>query len=117
MKNEGDKTGKSYEVLTQAIFQLILDQEEEGVSNVRVKHNVKLKGKTATHQIDVYWKFERAGQTYETIVQAKGLSSPVEQGELFKFHCVIADLPGQPKGIFVTRSGYQSGAEKYAKRN
>jgi hypothetical protein len=62
----------------------------------------------------VYWKFEKAGVPYETIVQAKDWSSPVDQGELFKFNCVRWDLPGPPKGIFVTRTGYQSGAREYA---
>jgi hypothetical protein len=30
---------------------------------------------------------------------------------------VLDDLPGQPLGIFVTRTGYQSGAEIFAKAN
>jgi hypothetical protein len=113
MDNAKDKTGKSYEVLTQAVFQLLHDQEE--VPNIRVLHDVKLKGKSATHQIDVYWKFEKTGVPYETIVQAKDWSNPVDQGELFKFNCVRSDLPGPPIGIFVTRTGYQSGAREYAK--
>jgi hypothetical protein len=113
MDNAEDKTGRSYEVLTQAIFQLLNDQEE--VPNIRVVHDVKLKGKSATHQIDVYWKFEKAGVPYETIVQAKDWSNPVDQGELFKFNCVRCDLPGPPMGVFVTRNGYQSGAREYAK--
>jgi hypothetical protein len=113
MDSTEDKTGKSYEVLTQAIFQLIHDQEE--VPNLRVEHDIKLQGKSATHQIDVYWQFEQIGLPYETIVQVKDWSRPVDQGDLFKFNCVICDLPGSPKGIFVTRTGYQSGAREYAK--
>jgi hypothetical protein len=113
MDDAEGKTGKSYEVLTQAIFQLVHDQEE--VPNIQVVHDVKLKGQSATHQIDVYWKFEKAGVPYETIVQAKDWSNPVDQGELFKFNCVRGDLPGPPKGIFVTRTGYQRGAKEYAR--
>src|SRR5208282_2707135 len=32
----------------------------------------------------------------------------------FAFKCVLDDLPNQPRGIFVTRSGYQQGAKDFA---
>ena len=51
---------------------------------------------------------------HETIVQAKDWSRPVEQGQLILFKGVLDDLPGQPKGIFVTRTGYQSGGREFA---
>jgi hypothetical protein len=111
--NAEDKTGRSYESVAQGIFQLLVDQDL--VHRVAVERDVILQGKTATHQIDVYWKFEMAGQEYETIVETKDWSKPVEQDKLFCFKAVLDDLPGQPKGIFVTRSGYQSGAAEYAK--
>ena len=112
MTNAEDKTGRSYESVAQGIFQLLLDQDS--VHSVLVQHDVTSQGKTATHQIDVYWKFEIAGVTYETIVETKDWSKPVEQDKLFCFKAVLDDLPGQPRGIFVTRSGYQSGAVEYA---
>jgi hypothetical protein len=108
-----DKTGRSYESVAQGIFQLLVDQDS--VRPVSVEHDVILQGKTAPHQIDVYWKFEMAGVEYETIVETKDWSKPVEQDKLFCFKAVLDDLPGQPRGIFVTRSGYQSGAAAYAK--
>lgn len=51
---------------------------------------------------------------YETIVQAKDWAKPVDKGALLEFKSVLDELPGQPKGIFVTRTGYQSGAKEYA---
>jgi hypothetical protein len=60
-----NKTGLSYELLVRGIFQAINDQEQ--VSNLTVEHNKTLQGKTITHQIDVYWKFQRAGITREVI--------------------------------------------------
>lgn len=108
-------TGLSYELLVQGIFQAINDQEE--VTNLIVERNKILQGKTTPHQIDVYWKFEKAGITYETIVQAKDLQSPVKKGQLIEFKGVLDDLPGQPRGIFVTRSGYQKSAKTVAIRN
>jgi hypothetical protein len=89
-------TGLSYELLVQAIFQAINDQEE--VANLIVERDKILQGKTTPHQIDVYWKFERTGITYETIVQAKDLQSPVKKEQLIEFKGVLNDLPGQPRG-------------------
>jgi hypothetical protein len=51
------------------ILQAINDQEE--VANLIVERDKTLLGKTTPHRIDVYWKFEKTGITYETIVQAK----------------------------------------------
>jgi hypothetical protein len=108
-------TGLSYEILTQKIFQHILDQK--AVHNIEVKHNVHLQGKTLTHQIDVYWEFDAgAGISYKTIVQCKDWNTnPVKQEQLLTFKAILDDLPGQPRGIIVTRKGYQSGAQEFAK--
>ena len=106
------KAGTPYEELTQAIFQSILGQKT--FDNLVVEHDVTLQGKTTSHQIDVYWKFEFGGVTHEVIVQAKDWQHRVEQVHLLAFRQVLDDLPGQPRGIFVTRTGYQSGAKEFA---
>jgi hypothetical protein len=112
MGNKRDNTGQPYELLVQGIFQAIHDQEE--VSNIIVEHNKTLKGKTITHQIDVYWKFEQVGIPHEVVVQAKDWETPVNQGQLLQFKGVLDDLPNQPRGVFVTRTGYQQGAKDFA---
>ncbi|MBT9545650.1 MAG: restriction endonuclease [Candidatus Sericytochromatia bacterium] len=106
-------TGKPYEKLTQSIFQQILNQSSE-VQTVQVEHDVLLQGITTTHQIDVYWRFQHGGVEYQSIVQAKDWNSKVSKEKLLAFHGVLNDLPGQPRGIFVTRRGYQKGAKEYA---
>jgi Restriction endonuclease len=112
MGNRRDNTGQPYEILVQAIFQAIHDQED--VATIVVERNKTLQGKTTPHQIDVYWKFKKGGITYEAIVQAKDWQSRVKLGQLLEFKGVLDDLPGQPRGIFVTRSGYQRGAKEFA---
>ena len=107
-----DKTGESYENLVQVIFQSIVLQRD--YPNLSVKRNVILQGKTTSHQIDIYWKFEVGGVQYETIVQAKDWNKPVDKSHLLAFKAILDDLPGQPRGIFVTRSGYQAGAKEFA---
>jgi hypothetical protein len=108
----GDKTWQSYENLTQVIFQSIIDQKQ--FPNLKVERNVVLQGKETSHQIDIYWQFEVGGVPHEVIVQVKDWGKPVDQGQLLLFKGVLDDLPGQPKGVFVTRSGYQLGAKDYA---
>src|ERR1700683_156598 len=107
-----DKTGKLYENLVQVIFQSIFDQQQ--FPNLKVERDINRKGITASHQIDVYWKFEFGGVPHEVVVQAKDWNRPVEQAHLLAFKSVLDDLPRQPRGIYVTRSGYQSGAKSFA---
>jgi len=106
------KAGQPYEDLTQVIFQLILGQKD--IPNVVVERDVTLQGKIRPHQIDIYWKFEVGGVSHEVIVQAKDWQKPVDQLHLLAFTKVLEDLPSQPRGIFVTRNGYQSGAKEWA---
>ncbi len=109
-------TGIPYEILTQQIFQALHDQDR--VKNIKVQHNVELQGKTLKHQIDVYWEYELGGVVYRAVVQAKDWATQaVTQNQLLAFKAILEDLPGQPRGIFVTRTGYQSGAKDFAKAN
>jgi len=106
-------TGKPYEKLTRRVFEALLAQQS--VRNLRVEHDVKLKGITNEHQVDVYWEFDAGGITYRTVVECKDWKEPVEQGVLFALHSVLQQLPGQPRGVVVARSGFQEGAQLFAK--
>lgn len=116
MKN----TGKEFEIITQKIYQALIDcdYQNESFRKINVQHNVVLQGKSGNaHQIDVYWEFELAGLKYKTIIEVKDWKKPVEQTLLHSFKAVIDDIPGTVKGIFVSRSGFQSGAKVYADAN
>lgn len=112
MAQKKKNTGIPYERLVQGIFQAIHNQDE--VATITVEQNKTLRGKISTHQIDVYWKFKKGGIEHEVIVQAKDWRSAVKQGALFQFKSVLDDLPNQPRGVFVTRTGYQQGAKRFA---
>lgn len=105
-------TGTPFEKLTQQVFQAI--HAVDGFTNIDVQQDVELQGKSATHQIDVYWEFEHGGIRYRTIVQCKDWQNPVKQEQVFAFKTVLEDLPGQPRGIMVSRSGFQQGAREFA---
>lgn len=116
MKN----TGKDLELITQKIYQAIIDgdYQDKNFRNIKVQHNVVLLGKSGnTHQIDVYWEFEMAGFVYKTIIEVKDWKNPVPQTLLHSFKSVVDDIPGTVKGIFVSRSGFQSGAKVFADAN
>ena len=68
-------TGIAYEIVTQQIFQSLLNQTE--VKNIRVEQNVKLQGKSTRHQIDVYWEYQLAGIVYRTVVQTNDCISVI----------------------------------------
>lgn len=113
-------TGKSYEILTQSIFEEILNYQEvntKAVNTIKVEHDITIQGRSTTHQIDVSWEFEVGGIKYRTLVQCKDRETLVKKGELLTFKAVLDDIPGQPRGVFVTRTGYQSGASEVAKSN
>lgn len=101
-------TGKPYEKLTQKIFDQIINQNR--AHNIEVKHDVILQGKTTTHQIDVFWEFNLNGIQYHTIIQAKDWKTKVKKEHIFAFKGVLDDLPYGTSGIFVSKSGFQSGA-------
>lgn len=109
MKN----TGRVYEKLTQYIFSQIINQNQ--AENIDVQHDVVLSGKTTSHQIDVYWKFDLGGIEYCTVIQAKEWKNKVKQSDMLAFKAILDDLPSGTKGIYVTLSGYQSGAIDVAK--
>ncbi len=106
------KAGENYELLTKQIFETALTQDQ--VKNLQVLHNTSIAGRSTRHQIDVYWEFESAGLPYRTIVQCKDWHSAVDQAAMLTFAAVLDDIPGQPRGIFIARSGYQAGARDVA---
>lgn len=108
-------TGKSYELLTQQVYQWLLDYENNGYKRIEVQHNVLLEGKSGLkHQIDIYWEFKLGNILYKTIVEVKDWKTKVKKEEIMSFKEKLSDIPGFPNGIYVSKSGFQSGALEYA---
>ena len=107
----GTNDGKAYEELTEGVFRRLLEHETL-VANV--ERDVRLRGRSTTHQIDVTFTFDAGGVEYRTIVQCKDWRTPVKQGQVLEFLGVLQDIPGQPRGIMVSRSGFQRGARSVA---
>lgn len=107
------KSGEEYEILVKNIYDEILKNED--IDNIKVEHNVKIKGKSTTHQIDVYWEHRIGNSEYRMIIQAKDWKYPVPQKEVLALAKIVEDLPTGTKGVFISRSGYQEGAINVAK--
>jgi Restriction endonuclease len=105
-------TGIPYEIMVQRVFQEILDCES--VQTIKVQRDVKVRGKSTWHQIDVLWDFTFADIRHLTIVQARDWNQTIKQEAILAFRQVLDDIPGQPRGVFVTRKGFQPGARKFA---
>lgn len=80
----------------------------------RVEHNVKLKGKSGCeHQIDVYWEYEKDGNTHRVAIECKNYKTHVPIGKVRDFFGVLKDL-NNIRGIMVSSKGYQEGGKKFA---
>jgi hypothetical protein len=100
-----------YEKLTQAVYQAILQREQ---SNIVVEHNTTVAGRSGVeHQVDVFWKFKQAGIEHTVLVECKNYSSKLTLEKVRNFFAVLHDTGGS--GIMVTRTGYQTGVEAFAK--
>lgn len=116
-------TGKQYELRVKSLYESILALHGDEFKNIRVKHNVHLEsisarskdGTSIKRQIDVYWEFELAGTVHRVCVQTKDMDRRVTLGMVDTFRSVLDDIAGQPRGIIVSRKGYQKGAEAFAK--
>jgi hypothetical protein len=105
-------TSTDYELLAKSVYENVLKQE--GVENVEVRHNAKVVGKSGVaHQIDVLWRFRRAGVEHLVIIECKKYSSSVELSHVQSFRSVVEDINGA-QGVMVTTVGFQSGARDFA---
>jgi hypothetical protein len=103
---------RRHELVSKAIFEALLKQSN--AENLEVKHNVCIKGEKTCHQIDVFWKFRMGGLDHTVIVQVKKKKERAKKREMLEFYSVLLDIPGQPRGVFVSEHGYQKGALEVA---
>jgi hypothetical protein len=107
-------TGKPYEALAEQVFKRLLAQDK---LVAEVERDVVIEGRSTKHQVDVTFEFSVGGVAYRTIVQCKDWASAVKQEQVLAFHSVLQDIPGQPRGIMVSRSGFQAGAKDVAEHH
>jgi hypothetical protein len=102
------RDGREYESLTELVVQVLSRETHTWASAPRCR--ARIRGRSTTHEIDVWWEPEVNGRRRQVAFQCKDLVRPVNQGEMLKFRAVLDDLDDEPLGVFVARGGYQRGA-------
>ncbi len=103
---------QDFEERVKYIYSTLLNLRDEGVV---VSRNTSIVGRSgATHQIDVYWDFTRAGIRHRVAIECKDHQKPIDKGYIQEFHAKLNDI-GNVVGLVVAKNGYQEGAEIYAK--
>jgi hypothetical protein len=84
--------------------------------NLLVEHNVTLIGKSgATRQIDVRFTHTVKAHTYVTVVECKRWKDRVTRERIDVLAATIEDVNAS-KGVMFTTTGFEPGAEAYAKQ-
>ena len=100
-----------YEKLTQAVYQSILAKEGQ---NIEVEHNVVKIGRSSVgHQVDVFGGLARPRLSTLCSLSAK-TTLPANPEKVRNFFAVLHDI-GNCRGIMVTKTGYQSGVQEFAR--
>lgn len=100
--------GRDFESLTELVVRLLSEETETPTSDLR--RRARVRGRSTTHEIDVWWETEVNGTRRRVAFQCKDLARPVDQGEMLKFRAVLEDLDDEVLGVFAARGGYQRGA-------
>lgn len=83
--------------------------------DIVVERDVTLTGQSgAPRQIDVYVTHSKGPYKYSTLIECKHWKNKVKRQQVENLYASMEDL-GASKGVIFTTSGYQSGAETYAK--
>lgn len=102
-------TENIYQQAVRDVYQAI--GGENTVKTIQAQCNAVIEGRTATHDVDLYWEFTDGDITYKAVIQAK---EQIGLGELFSFLTMIRDIPGQVMGIIVTQPVYQKDIKNMA---
>ena len=107
MKEKGD----ALEDYVEEVYSMLLNIKDEGISVSRNLHLETSDG--AKHEFDLFYEFQKANITHRVAIECKNWERPIPKGQVRDFQAKINDLENI-QGVIVSKSGYQSGAEKYA---
>lgn len=103
-----------FEEHVQTVYQMLLNMKGEGVI---VARDVQMLGRDGlSHQVDVYYEFDRAGVRHRVAIECKNTARPVGKDRVMAFKAKVDDMV-DVKGVIVSASGFQAGASKYAEDN
>ncbi len=108
-------TGADFESYVHFVYSTLLNLKGEKVQ-VAKRTTFKL-ASGESYEIDIYYEFYLVGVRHRVAIECKDWKSPVDQGRVLEFHQKIKNIGEDIVGVFVSRTGYQSGAITVAKRH
>ncbi|MDO7908814.1 restriction endonuclease [Paenibacillus sp. JX-17] len=112
LKQEMEDKGKKFEELVHYVYQSLLSLEGR---DIQVSRDIKILGKSGSlHQIDAFYEFELVGVNHKVAIECKNHARAITKGSVQEFYAKLNDLDNCI-GIMVSSSGFQEGAEVFAK--
>ena len=107
------KNGASFESFVAYVYQSLLDLSS---FDSIVSKNVSIKGLSGlVSEFDVYYEFNHLNMRFRVAIECKDWSKAVDVSQVRDFGSKISDL-NNIAGVFIARSGYQTGAKQYAEK-
>lgn len=106
-------TGKAYELFVQRVCTSILRQSVDKLLTLPSTRVVR--SAATSHQIDVHWQFERDSKCHTVLIQCKDWAERIPKVEMLAFAKIVDLVGDNTHGVFIAKSGYNSGALEVAK--
>ena len=107
--------GVAYEQLVRGVVAAIGVTAD--VETLELTTRAPVKGRTMTHEADVWWRFRAGDRERSVWVTCKDWQRAVPNGAMWEFAGKLRDIDPRPHGVFVVRNRLQAGALKAASAN
>lgn len=103
-------SGELFESYVHYIYQTLLGSAGKNITVARRADVYDNQGNR--YNIDVFYEFDVVGVHHRVAVECKDTRRPIERDDVLAFEAKVRNL-SNTIGIFISRSGFQSGAKKY----
>ena len=105
--------GAIYENYIEYVFRFLLDIESRSDDEpILISRNVSFVKNGSPNQFDIYYDFSKAGVLHRVAIECKNHGRPVELSMAREFYAKLSEFHNIT-GVFVSNSGYQSGAKSW----
>jgi hypothetical protein len=114
-KGTSYEKGKLLEDYVEFVYQILLKLEANGNDEpVLVSRNVKFFKNDIVNEFDVYYEFKKAGVIHRVAIECKNHDEPINISHIRNFSFKLNEFHNIT-GVFVSQTGYQTGAKALAK--
>lgn len=105
---------KKLEKHVQEVYSFLLNMKDEGIV---VGHDVQIIDKMGrSHQVDVFYQFEKAGIIHKVAIECKDHGRPIDNGLVAKFYGKLINA-GDIRKVMISKYGFQKLAKEIAEDN